>query len=76
MDPKPVKQNKIKYKKKAIIIPVIKPNTNIIIAKPSGEQPDIIYKVNNPSNRINQSNSHMEQPYEMLYAAVIWTRFC
>ncbi len=34
MDPKPVKQNKRKYKKKAIIIPVIKPNTNIIIAKP------------------------------------------
>ncbi len=35
MDPKPVKQNKRKYKKKTIIIPVIKPNTNIIIAKPN-----------------------------------------
>ncbi len=35
MDPKPVKQNKRKYKKKAIIIPVIRPNTNIIIAKPN-----------------------------------------
>ncbi len=38
MDPKPVKQNKRKYKKKVIISqvirPVIIPNINIIIAKP------------------------------------------
>ncbi len=34
MDPKPVKQNKRKYQKKAIIIPAIRPNINIIIAKP------------------------------------------
>ncbi len=38
MDPKPVKQNKKKYKKKVIISqvirPVIIPNINIIIAKP------------------------------------------
>ncbi len=34
MDPKPVKQKRINKKKAPVISPVIRPNINIIIAKP------------------------------------------